>query len=95
MTMDLEQMYAMGLEAGEAELEKIASADDEELLKEAFLKKLRGRLAARDQKIHLKRFKKRGGKIGFKHLSGGKKALGLGAVIAAAAGGAKLSKKKG
>ena len=90
--MDLEQMYKMGLEAGEQELEKVAS--EETFDKEAFLKSMRGKAKARDRKIHLSRLKKRGGKVGFKHLSRGKKAVGVGALIAAAAGGAKFKRKK-
>ena len=91
--MDLDQMYEMGFAAGEEELEKLAS--EESFDKEAILDKLRAKIAKRDQGIHLKRFKKRGGKLGFKDLSRGKKALGLGAIAAAAAGGSRLAKRKG
>ena len=93
--MDIERMFEMGFEAGMDELEKIASDDGVE--KEAFSlrawRKARKARSALSDKL-AKKLKKKGGRVAFKHLSAGRKVVGLGAIAAAAAGGARFAKKK-
>jgi len=86
----MDEHYEKGYTDGLVELEKLASAGDG-LGKTAGLRSW----AKGKNYSHLKKVvRKRGLKFGFRDLSGSRKAMGIGALLAAGVGGHALGKRK-
>jgi hypothetical protein len=92
--MDARRMYEMGLEAAEIEKLAIGQLPASAVLPWKWSKKGIARLRQKAVESAIKKGKKKGAKVGFGHLSGGKKVIGIGALLAAATGGYVARKKK-